>query len=159
VRSEFEELLAHETRARIAGWTTAEAHAEAPQLLEAVMPLLNDWCAQRDAELLDRWREEAGRNGRAVAGWDATLEAASDGRVELLLVQGGVDREAYRCPACGRAQSGDGACPLDGTTMEPSAAGLDLAVHQTLNHGGTVRVIEDRHDLEPVGGVAALLRF
>jgi peptide chain release factor subunit 1 len=159
VRSEFEELLAHETRARIIGWTTAEAHAEAPQLLEVALPLLGDWGARRDADLLDRWREEAGRNGRAVAGWDATLEAASDGRVELLLVQGGVDREAFRCPACGRAQSTDGACPLDGTTMEPSTAGLDLAIHQTLTHGGTVRVIEDRRDLEPVGGVAALLRF
>jgi peptide chain release factor subunit 1 len=159
VRSEFEGLLAHETRARVVGWTIAEAHADAPQLHDVALPLLNDWSARRDAELLDRWREEAGRNGRAVAGWDATLEAASDGRVELLLVQGGVDREAYRCPACGRAQTMDGACPLDGTTMEPSSAGLDLAVHQTLNHGGTVRVIEDRRDLEPVGGVAALLRF
>jgi peptide chain release factor subunit 1 len=159
VRSEFGDLLAHETRARVVGWTTAEAHADAARLLEAALPLLSEWCAQRDAEVLDRWREEAGRNGRAVAGWDATLEAASDGRVELLLVQGGVEREAYRCPACGRAQSTDGACPLDGTTLEPSAVGLDLAVHQTLNHGGTVRVIDDRRDLEPVGGVAALLRF
>jgi peptide chain release factor subunit 1 len=159
MRSEFEELLAHETRARIAGWTTAEAHADAPQLLEAAMPLVSEWCARRDADLLDRWREEAGRNGRAVSGWDATLEAASDGRVELLLVQDGTDREAYRCPACGRAQITDGACPLDGTTMEPCVGGLDLAVHQTLNHGGTVRVIADRRDLEPVGGVAALLRF
>jgi peptide chain release factor subunit 1 len=160
VRSELEGLLAHETRGRIAGWTTAEAHADAPQLLEAALPVLSEWCARRDDELLERWREEAGRNGRAVAGWDATLEAASDGRVELLLVQDGSDREAYRCPACGRAQTTDGACPLDGTTMEQSPAGLDLAVHQTLNHGGTVRVIGDsRRDLEPVGGVAALLRF
>ena len=39
-------------------------------------------------------------------------------------------------------------------------AALDLAVHQTLTHGGTVEVIgEDHRDLEPVGGVAALLRF
>jgi hypothetical protein len=53
----------------------------------------------------------------------------------------------------------DGSCPLDGTTMERSEAGLDLAVHQTLAHGGTVHVIRDRRDLEPVGGVAALLRF
>ena len=38
--------------------------------------------------------------------------------------------------------------------------GLDLAVHQTLTHGGTVEVIGEEHrDLEPVGGLAALLRF
>ncbi len=159
VRPEFEELLANETRACLVGWTTAEAHAEAPQLLAAALPLLNAWRARRDEELLARWREEAAKKGRAAAGWEETLEAASDGRVELLLVQEGVDRPAYCCPACGRAQMTDGTCPLDGTTMESVPAGLDLAVHHTLNHGGTVQVIGERRDLEPVGGVAALLRF
>jgi stalled ribosome rescue protein Dom34 len=43
--------------------------------------------------------------------------------------------------------------------MESKDDGVDVAVHQTLAHGGTVHVIRDRHDLEPVGGVAALLRF
>jgi peptide subunit release factor 1 (eRF1) len=88
------------------------------------------------------------------------LQAASDGRVELLLVQDGADRPAYVCPACGRAQATDGSCPLDGTTLQGADTGLDLAVHQTLTHGGTVEVIGEEHrDLEPVGGVAALLRF
>jgi hypothetical protein len=54
----------------------------------------------------------------------------------------------------------NGSCPLDGTTLEAKDGGLDLALHQTLAHGGTVHVIRgDRRDLEPVGGVAALLRF
>jgi hypothetical protein len=44
--------------------------------------------------------------------------------------------------------------------LQSADAGLDLAVHQTLTHGGRVEVIgEERRDLEPVGGVAALLRF
>jgi peptide chain release factor subunit 1 len=159
VRPELEDLLARETRACIVGWAAAEAHADPQRLLEAALPLLAEWSARRDEELLERWREEAARNGRAAAGWDETLEAASDGRVDLLLVQDGADREAYRCPACGRAQTTDGACPLDGTAMESCPAGLDLAVHQTLNHGGTVRVLSGRRDLDPVGGVAALLRF
>jgi hypothetical protein len=37
--------------------------------------------------------------------------------------------------------------------------GVDVAVHKTLGHGGTVHVVRDRQDLEPVGGIAALLRF
>jgi peptide chain release factor subunit 1 len=159
-RPDFEQLLATETRASIVGWTPAEAHADAPALLEAALPLLEEWRERRDGQLLDRWREEAAKDGRATAGWERTLEAASDGRVDLLLVQTGVDRDVHRCPACGRVQVGEGACPLDGTTLEPSPAGLDLAVHRTLEHGGTVRVLDgDRRDLEPVGGIAALLRF
>lgn len=159
-RPEFEALLAAETRSCLAGWATAEAHAGAPQLLDAARPLLDGWRADRDRELLERWREEAARDGRAASGWEETLEAASDGRVDLLLVQEGADRPAYRCPACGRAATSDGACPLDGTSLEERPHGLDVAVHQTLNHGGTVHVVgEEQRDLEPVGGVGALLRF
>jgi hypothetical protein len=43
--------------------------------------------------------------------------------------------------------------------MEERADGLDLAVHQTLAHGGTVLALRHRHDLEPVEGIGALLRF
>jgi peptide subunit release factor 1 (eRF1) len=159
IRSEFEALLTNEVRACVAGWAAAEAHADGAAVLEAAKPVLDDWWSGRDEQLLDRWREEAGKNGRAASGWESTLEAASDGRVDLLLVQEGADRAAYQCPQCGRASLADGSCPLDGTTMEPREDGLDLALHQTLAHGGTVHVVRDRRDLEPVGGVAALLRF
>jgi peptide chain release factor subunit 1 len=159
-RAGFEGLLSAETRAALVGWVAAEAHVDAPRLLEAAGPLLDEWRTGREEELLARWREEAARNGRAAAGWEETLQAASDGRVELLLVQDGADRAAFVCPECGRAQAIDGTCPLDGTTLQAADTGLDLAVHQTLTHGGTVEVIGEEHrDLEPVGGVAALLRF
>jgi peptide chain release factor subunit 1 len=159
MRSEFEEMLSNEVKGCLAGWATAAAHLEGSALLDAVTPVLDNWWAGREETLLDRWREESGRNGRASAGWEQTLEAASDGRVELLLVQDGTERPAFQCPQCGRAQSSDGSCPLDGTTMESRDGGLDLALHQTLAHGGSVHVLRDRQDLAPVGGVAALLRF
>lgn len=159
MRSDFEEGLSHEVRTRLLGWTNAEAHAGPPQLFEAVQPILAEWWSRREGEVLERWRQEAATNGRASAGWAQTLEAASDGRVDLLLAQEGSDQPAYHCPACGRAQLTDGSCPLDGTTMERRDDGLDLAVHQTLAHGGTVQVIRDRRDLDPVGGLGALLRF
>jgi len=159
IRSEFEPLLTNEVRASVAGWAAAEAHADRSAVLEAAKPVLDEWWSGRDEELLARWREEAGKNGRAASGWESTLEAASDGRVDLLLVQEGADRPAYQCPQCGRASLTDGSCPLDGTTMESRDDGLDLALHQTLAHGGTVHVVRERRDLDPVGGVGALLRF
>jgi peptide chain release factor subunit 1 len=159
VRPEFEALLSKEAQSCIAGWTTAEAHADASRLLEAARPVIDAWCNARESELLERWRDESGRNGRATSGWDTTLEAASDGRVELLLVQSGVDQKAYQCPECGRAQLTNGRCPLDGTSLQSRDDGLDLAVHQTLAHGGIVHVVRDRDDLRPVGGMGALLRF
>jgi peptide chain release factor subunit 1 len=159
MRSEFIDALSKEARESVVGWTSAEAHAGPAELLDAVTPVLAKADATDEAEAIERWREEAGRRGRAASGWEQTLEAASDARVELLLFQEGADRPAYRCPACGRATTLDGSCPLDGTRLEEVDAGLDLAVHQTLAHGGAVWAIRHHEDLAPVEGIGALLRF
>jgi peptide chain release factor subunit 1 len=158
-RSEFEDALSNEARKAIIGWTTAEAHATPAELLELVEPLLESWRGEQETDAVERWKEEAGRNARASSGWGPTLEAASDGRIDLLLFQEGVDHGAWECPACGRVGIEGGACPLDGTQMEQRQDGLDLAVHQTLAHGGKVWAIRQRRDLEPVQGIGALLRF
>jgi peptide chain release factor subunit 1 len=159
MRSEFMDELPAPAREALVGWAQAEAHAGPAELLDAVMPVLAKADAKEEAELIARWREEAGRNGRATSGWEQTLEAASDGRVELLLFQEGTDRSSFRCPACGRAAAAEGTCPLDGTRLERVDAGLDLAVHQTLAHGGAVWAIRHHEDLAPVGGIGALLRY
>ena len=158
-RAEFSELLSNEARSAVIGWTHAEAHATPAELLEIVSPLLEKHRAEAERTSLQRWRDEAGRNGRAASGWEQTLEAASDGRVELLLFQEGASRPAWQCPACGRAALAEGSCPLVGTRVGPRGDGLDLAVHQTLVHGGTVAAVRHQHDLEPVEGIAAVLRY
>jgi peptide chain release factor subunit 1 len=159
IRSEFVELVAPETRNAIVGWAHAKAHATPAELLDQAQPVLEHWRAEREREAIERWREEAGKDGRAAAGWAATLEAASDGRVELLLFQQGARQPAFQCPACGRVAFESGKCPLDGTSLEEDGNGLDLAVHQTLMHGGTVWAVRHHQDLEPVEGIGALLRY
>ena len=158
-RAELEEELSHEVRNALIGWTSADAHAGTSELYEAVEPLVERWREEQESELAERWQEAAGRNGRAAAGWPQTLEAASDGRVEVLLYEEGADRHAWRCPKCGRLSADPGPCPLDGTGMEENDHGLDLAVHRTLANGGKVSALRSRHDLEPVEGIGALLRY
>ena len=158
-RAEFDDLLPSATRNALAGWTQAEAHASPAELLEAVRPVLDTWRQSQEQGSIERWREERGRNGRAAAGWSETLEAASDGRVETLLFTEGAERAAFVCPECGRASVASGNCPLDGVRMEPEPNGLDLAVHQTLRHGGSVWALQFHQDLDPVEQIGALLRY
>jgi peptide chain release factor subunit 1 len=158
-RATFDELLPKEVRDAIVGWTTAEAHAGPAELLAAATPVLEAWRAREEDRIVERWREEAGRNGRAASGWATTLDAASDGRIELLLYRHGVQHPAWRCPSCGRLAAGEGTCPLDGTRMDRTEEGLDLAVHHTLSNGGTVWAVTTRPDLDPVEGIGALLRY
>jgi peptide chain release factor subunit 1 len=159
MRSEFMEELSKEAREAVVGWTQAKSSAGPAEILEAVTPVLSEAEAKDESKAIARWREEAGRSGRAASGWEQTLEAASDARVDVLLFQEGSDHPAWRCPACGRAAVSEGSCPLDGTRLEPVDAGLDLAVHQTLAHGGAVWAIRHHDDLAPVEGIGALLRF
>ena len=159
LKSEFAALLAGDARAAVVGWTTARAHASPTELYDVALPVLEQWRQEQERGLVERWKEEAGRNGRAASGWEQTLEAASDGRVECLVFQEGVEHAAWQCPACGRVSVHGGRCPLDGTEMEERDEGLDLAVHQVLAHGGQVLALRHRPDLEPVGGIGAILRF
>ena len=158
-RSEFEEVLSTEAQNAVVGWTTAEAHASAQDLLELTSPILEEARANEEAAVIERWREGAGRGERAASGWAETLEAASDARVDVLLYQDGAEHDAWRCPACGRLSASGGRCPLDGTETERREDGLDLAVHQTVAHGGTVWAVTAHEDLAPTEGVGALLRY
>jgi peptide chain release factor subunit 1 len=157
LRGEIEGTLSAEARESIVGWASAEAHATPAELLEVARPHLDHARAVRVAEALERWREERARNARASAGWEATLTAASDGRVELLFLADGADGRAFSCPECGRAQADGGSCPLDGAKLEPEAA-ADLAVLKTLAQGGAVARVPGA-ELGDVEGVGALLRF
>jgi peptide chain release factor subunit 1 len=158
-RPELEEALSREVKDVILGWTAAEAHAGPAELLEVVEPVIDDWRVEEETSVVERWSAEAGRDGRAAAGWASTLEAVTDGRVELLLFQEASEQTAWECPACGLLAVEAGACPLDGAGMEENRDGLDLAVHQTLAHGGAVYALRERGHLEQAEGIGALLRY
>ena len=98
-RSEFLDTLAHEVKSVVVGTTEAEAHTGPSELLELVQPLLEEAEAADEHDVLERWREGAGTNGRAASGWADTLTAASDSRVELLSAPGGSGSARARVPA------------------------------------------------------------
>jgi peptide chain release factor subunit 1 len=158
LRGEFEATLSTEAREAIVGWDSVEAHAAPPELLEVARPHLERARVRQVTGALERWQSEAGRNGRAAAGWAETLRAASDGRVELLLVRQGTNHEAYRCPECGRGYANAGPCPLDGHGLERWEDGVELAAHAVLAHGGAVIPV-DGAALDAHEGIGALLRF
>jgi peptide chain release factor subunit 1 len=158
LRSDIEAALSHQARESIVGWAQAKAHATTSELLDAAAPHLEHARASQEHQTLDRWREESGRHARAAAGWEQTLEAASDGRVDVLLVEEGTSRPAFACPKCGRGSSTAGSCPLDGNRLERREDGTDLAVHHVLAHGGSILAL-GRGALAEHEGIGALLRF
>jgi peptide chain release factor subunit 1 len=158
LRGEFEAALSNEARAAVVGWATAEAHAGPSELLEVVRPLLDEARARADREALARFEELHGRGERSATGWKQVLDAASDARVDVLLVEEGLHARAWECPQCGRASADGGDCPLDGTKLEERSDAVDLALHRVLAHGGSV-VRVGAGALRDAKGIGALLRF
>jgi peptide chain release factor subunit 1 len=158
MRGEVEAALSNEARAAIVGWATAESHAGPSELLEVVRPYLDEARARSDREALARYEELHGRGERSARGWKQVLDAASDARVDVLLVEEGAQARAWECPRCGRASADGGSCPLDDAKLEEREDAVDLALHQVLAHGGSlVRV--GAGALGDARGIAALLRF
>jgi peptide subunit release factor 1 (eRF1) len=123
-----------------------------------VRPLLDEARAREDQAMLERWQAERGRGGKAAGGWRQTLEAASDARVEVLLVAEGVRHPAWSCPKDGRAYADGGKCPLDDTKLEERDDAVDLAIHHTVKHGGSF-VRYGAGALADADGIGAILRF
>lgn len=158
-RSELERLLSFEARRMLIGFAQVESHPGPAVLKKAVQPLIERLREERETRLVARWQEEMGRGARACAGWESSLEAASDGRIEVLLYRAGVQRSAWLCSECSRVSASPGNCTLDGTTLLEHDEGLDLLIHRTLVHGGSIVVARDPSSLDVNEGVGALLRY
>ena len=157
MRGGFASTLSQEARDAVVGWAAAEAHASAAELLPVVRPLLDEAEARRQQDALARFEEGLGRRDRAVAGWQPTLDAAADTRVDVLFLTEGADRTLYQCPECRRGYVDDGTCPIDDLALIARADGSDIAVHHVLANGGTVvRLGAGALGDEQIG---ALLRF
>ena len=159
LRGEIESTLSREAREAVVGWASAEAHAGPNELLAVVRPLLDEARARHEQDALEQWQEEHGRGGRAAAGWKQTLDAACDGRVEVLLLDASsAGHRAWVCPQCGRASADGGRCPLDDAKLEETPDAADLAIHRALSHGGAI-VRFGTGALGDAAGVGATLRY
>lgn len=159
--NEVDKRLHPDVARRIAGRIDVEIErSTAETVLGAALPQM-DWHArQRQDESLTRLSERLATGGAAAAGLDDVLEAANERRLEALFLESGRHAAGARCPRCGwlGVPKGD-ACPADGTALEPVRDVVEALVEAAIAQSATVEVLDNRPELGPHGGVAALLRF
>ena len=109
---------------------------------------------------LDRLVEGANTGGRGATGLEDTLTALNEQRVEILLLQDNFDSPGVCCPQCGwLGPSGVSECPADGTETVERDNITDLLVRRAITQSAQVVVVRDDERLEPLGSIAAVLRF
>ena len=128
----------------------------------AVAAALADQRAAHEEQALAELREKLGREDdpRGAAGLEAVLEALVERRVETLLLDSGLREPGVRCPRDGwLGKAGITSCPLDGGDVEAREDVVEDALHGAIEQDAEVLALQDRPDLGPLGGIAAILRF
>ena len=106
-----------------------------------------------EREALDRLVEAVGRGGRGAAGIEQVLDALNQARVETLLIA-----ENFR--AGGRRDFEAGPLlPENADAGEPVEDIVEPAIERAIEQSASPLVVRYHDDLQPLGGIGAVLRF
>jgi peptide subunit release factor 1 (eRF1) len=83
-----------------------------------------------------------------------------EARVETLLVEDDLATPGVECPACGwLGPPGRESCPADGTPTERREDVIEAALGRLVEQDAALVSLHEREDLQPFGGIGAVLRF
>lgn len=155
----FRKHLPRRIAERIVGSIPGARHESASAILDRASDILARLERQEEGAAVDAVLAEAAESRRAVAGLEATLEAATRGAVHHLYLLKGFKRPGRVCAGCGALQNGSGAtCRRCGKETRAVELGEAL-VDRVVGAGGKVEMIEAHEELARLGGVAARLRY
>jgi peptide chain release factor subunit 1 len=160
--NDFEVQLHPYLRERLAGRLDIDVeHSSADEVRRAAQPRIDDAARGAQDAAVQRLADAFGAGtGRAASGLGAVLVAVHEQRVEILLVEAGLEAPGVECPTCGWLSAEDVAsCPADGSATEPRADVVETAVSRAVIQAADVHVLRDRPELASHGHIAAVLRF
>jgi peptide chain release factor subunit 1 len=162
-RSAFLHVLPRSLRGRVAGSFLAEQFLSDEEVVERVRAVEAEALREAGARLVTDVINGASAGGRAVLGWEQTLQALLEGSVHKLVLAEGPARRGSVCPtghvAVLEALS---ACPFCGGPLELVNDLAEWAVEQALETDARVETVrgEGAQSLTARGdGIGAVLRY
>jgi peptide chain release factor subunit 1 len=152
--TEFKSKLHPYLTERIAGKVSVDIeNASLDDVCAAAQTEITSHIMRCEREALDRLQQGVGTGGRGAAGIAEVLEALNQARVETLLIS-----ENFH--ASGRVDFQAGLLLPEGAdTGEPVADILEPAIEKAIEQSANAMVVRHHTDLEPLGGIGAVLRF
>jgi peptide subunit release factor 1 (eRF1) len=145
----------------IAGEIPIEMFAVTPDVVKRVESLEEQARERRDREIVQELIDEAQKGGHAALGWEETLEAASEGRVHMLVLPETGQRPGVQCPE-GHYISIAAVkfCPLCGEALWETEDVVEAAVRTVMLADGQVHFLSPQaSELLANRGIAAFLRY
>jgi peptide chain release factor subunit 1 len=168
VTAEMARLLPKAVASRLVDRVRVPVTAKAGDVLEVAMPVIERLERQQERELVSDLVTIALKSSptveKAVAGWEAVLDAVNQGRVHRLVYPTGVSLTGFQCAGCDVLLDHcppDCKCPYCAGSLDEVEDILWYASERVLNTGGRTEEIRDpeaRAYLETNGRIGAFLR-
>ena len=129
------------------------------EVVRQIEPLLQGELARAQHEVVEQVRDRVVHDYMATAGFQGTLSALQEGRVDTLLLARDQRREGVRCAQCGFVFAREmETCPYDGSTALQDVDVVEEMVRMAEGQGITV-AFADAGEVADMKGAGALLRY
>lgn len=154
------DVLPRPLQARFADAIAMPMSAGEAEVLEATLRAAEVTERQHEVAIVRRLIEGVGTR-TAVMGLDATLDAASHGRIEKVVLGDTLPGDARACSECGMLTSATSTCPRCGSALTDVDDLRERLVSDVLSQGGRVEFVAGEADelLMERGGVGAFTRY
>ncbi len=133
------------------------SHAE---VLDRALEIGNRAEHGREAHLIEDLITLSAKGGAAVTGLENTLNAAMQGRIQMLIAGDGYQASGYRCPSCNILLAKETkSCPVCSGKVETVADVVEYAIGNVLLQKGDVEIVLAHPYLEKAGNIGAFLRY
>jgi peptide subunit release factor 1 (eRF1) len=114
---------------------------------------------EREARLVERLITSAAKGSGGVTGLEATIDAANNGRIQMLVIKDGFRKNAFRCKSSGLLTlNPDGLCAGE-EDVEKVYDVVDVLVNEVMRSGGEVENVMESPALDGAGSIGAILRY
>jgi len=158
--AQFRSLLPKTWQSLVVGTFPVSMTASHNDILEKAINVGQAAEIQHEIQLVKKVVTSAAKGKAAVLGFDDTLHAVKEKRVQLLLIREGYREPGKRCQSCGYLTSSSmDTCPYCEGTLEEVSDIVEVAVRNVIRSAGDVEIIRRDQDISGFDQIGALLRF
>ena len=155
----FQEFLPDRLRNMVVYTGPMPVDQAASEVVARLEPHLQAERERESMELVDQVRSRARQDYLAAAGFQSTLTALQEGKVDTLVIARDQDRRGSRCTQCGFVFALDvESCPYDGAETTTGIDVVEEAIRLAETQGAEIEFVAPTA-INDLRGVGALLRF
>jgi peptide chain release factor subunit 1 len=131
----------------------------APEVLQRLEPHLRAELDRHNREVIEQVRDRVAHDYLATAGFQGTLTALQEGKVDTLVLAMDHRKEGVRCGQCGFVFAREmERCPYDGSSRLEDVDVVEEMVRMAEGQGVSI-AFADPSEVQDLKGAGALLRF